>query len=71
MTIRVPTPNIRVPTVHRKGGKVYLQYTLTSVSTASIQSGGRAGIAPQENVSLTYESIQWTYTKQKPEGEKK
>jgi hypothetical protein len=54
-----------------KGGKVYLQYTLTNVLISSIQLGGRGGSAPQENVTFNYASIKIQYTRQTTRSPKK
>ena len=60
--------------VWRAGGEKpvkYMEYKLKEVLISGVKSNGDSGDPvgfPTETISMTYGSIGWTYTKQKPDG---
>jgi len=68
----IPTVSIEL---WRAGGEKpvkYMEYKLKEVLISGVQENGDPGGAhqfPTETVSLTYGSIEWTYTKQNAKGE--
>jgi type VI secretion system secreted protein Hcp len=60
--------------VWRAGGDKpvkYMEYKLKEVMISGVISNGNASVSPgfpTETVNMTYGAIEWTYTKQKPDG---
>jgi type VI secretion system secreted protein Hcp len=65
----VPEATLTVRRGGDQGDEAYLVIKLTNVSVSSFQTGGAAGQhLLTENVALTFESVRFEYTPQRPDG---